>query len=529
MPTSRDFEHQSFASARSAQPNASTLGGGDERRKIALEALKGWDADTKHTLSVTKAILDSVLEWLQKNTLASSERSKRVSDFFDKFQLSVSSSCSMQDFSGLFEFKKQVRSQSRRIVLENSELKDVFEHFDEELHELLDAAKKTENEIKNSIAKRLLKEELAPYQENLAIFFSQILTAKKSVGKDLDSLNGDFDALVKAFDKTYKGKPLARKDQKNVLDFVLSYAQKVDEAVAGLKQYGVMIAKIFEDARVLEVNKFTAFKNAFSTLINRLSELFGSDKTKYFSLSHFLLGKMNGANVGNFIVDLNEAMQPSQVELILKKTQTESLNAFSLQTFVDRLKVEDFGPILDLLTCFRENGILIDEDNTHKKVELFASVDNFYSLYEEKLGANKRELLSVFPVESATCNKGEVKNSLDLYTKERKMFWEEEESFLIIFPQQVIDKILIRHMEMLDPKKKKETLAESKKIDSISVESIFEQETEAEVVKEYKKTASLTASWEGNEDESLNFSSEYDCPSNEKKASDIIFDNDEEF
>ena len=521
MKSQQLFKHASNLNTSFEDNSTSYLQNAEHCKKIGLETFKGWDSDIKHNLTVTKGILDSVLLWLQSAISTSNDRTKKVHNFFDKIQFSFTSETSSKDFVQMFDFKKQVRTQSRRIVLENHDVRDILQNFSEEFNELLSAAKVTETAINESIAKQILKNELTPHQENLCLFLATVLSTKKMIDKSLVTLENEFDNLTKIFRRNPFTKSGQRKDQKSLFDQSLSYFYQIEKVVRDIKEYGFMVVKLFEDTKSLENLKFKAFKNAFGTFIESISDLFGSRKDKYFSLSYFLLEKMNEMAVTNFVIDMNEALQPSQIELLLKKCQLENFDPFALKVFVEQLRADNFDPILDLLIVFKEPGILIEDKRNSKKVSLFATIDNFYSLHQESLNSTKSEILMTCPSELVNFKETNNPNSLTLIFRTKKLFWEEVERFLVTFPNQVVDNILIHHEKNFTKLGRRLAIAGTKKKDPSFVGDVSTQGS----IREFKKT--LVS--ENTEEDSLNFSSESDFFMHDKKAAEIIFDNEDEF
>lgn len=420
-----------------------------DRLKIAFETFKGWTQNANHDLMTAKNISDTLLSSIQAVIAKSKNRMEIIEHFFSKVHVIFKAEASFKGNLQKFMFQKVTRVNSKRIVVENNQVSDLIENFEEEFEEVIAKFNQLEKKIKSTIASKTFKQRLHPFQEKVAKQITSILNSKKSLENKMNSLNSEIDIFEKK--AMEKGKSSAKMEN-SYYELFRGHFIAFNTILQQLKEHNEAILQLYEEVLTLEMMTMKSIKETFIVFMDAITDIFGSQTSQYFSLSRYLASNLNENEVGGFAMDLITLLQPVGIELILKKCKVETLTIDVLKLFFQSTDLEEHNHILSILVYSQFEGLVYHNEEAGVRCRIVATLDQFYLIFEEDPLKEGCQLTHSFPFKSMEVYKTATTGYLNIKAKVKRLLWKSERQLHILFPYQISENFLNFHSEVTDKK-----------------------------------------------------------------------------
>ena len=444
-----------------------------DRLKIAFETFKGWTQNANHVLATAKNISDTLLSSMQSVMAKSKNRMEIIEHFFSKIHVVLKAEASFKGNLQKFMFQKVTRVNSKRIVVENNQVIDLIENFEEEFEEVIAKFNQLEKKIKSTITCKTFKQRINPLQEKVAKQITSILGSKKAIENKMSSLNSEIESFEK---KTFEKGKLAVKTEHSYYELFRGHFLAFSSVLHQVKEYSVMTLQLYDEVLALELLTMKSIKETFLVFMDAITDIFGSQTCQYFSLSRYLASNLNEVEVGGFSMDLTTMLQPVGIELILKKCKVETLTIDVLKLFYQSVELEEHTQTLDILVYSQFDGLVYHNEQAGIKCRIVATLDHFYLIFEEDPQREGWQLAHSFPFKSMNVCRTATTGYLNIKAKIKRLLWNSERQLHILFPFQISEDFLSFHSEVTG--KKYQTAISTNRAWLMEPSNIFENRSE---------------------------------------------------
>lgn len=422
-----------------------------DKKKIGVETLKGWNLNTKHKLELVRNLIDNLYLRLEENKAKSRKRNEKISKFFEQMRITLRNEFSLKDDENLFGLTKMINSDRGLEIQQEDILSESVSQFDREFKIYIDGFKEIQNTFRTHINVKILSESLKPYEERVKLVQSKLLTLQKKIQKTSLDTDEKFESLLKLMKEASSDPQREKRPRVNFFDHVSFYVKRIEKLIALVKEYGILFLQTYEQVKALEVQRLSSIKNAFLEYIEILSQFFGKQNDRNFLMSQALFSKINEHLLSENQFNLHLLLNPSEAEMVLKKTGSPILNVVALRDFIMLEPYEeDVSELLQRFLHQKYQAYLVESRNNTNEVVVYSTIDYYCSVYKAKSKKNKPEIVLSVPLEDLQISNDKGKDSLTFRYTERQFLWKTKKQLRVMFAIHPAEKILEEFEEKIN-------------------------------------------------------------------------------
>ena len=254
-----------------------------EHKKLGWELLRGWDDNSKHNLQVNKELIESLFQRIEHALSESYQRYDSMFSFFNKFSLQMKGGLELSERMSLFKIQKvSDSSENSENKVGGGEYYLAMESFNQSVLNFQKKLKETSEKVQLDVNKKILSDQIRPFENNIKALYVKIEILKKSLAKRASKTTDKLKTFTKVFTDSINLQVKSKRVRTSVFDSANEFVQSVKHIDMSLTDFGLLLIALWEQCKVLESKRIESISASVDKFSDLLKTIFISDLNNLF-------------------------------------------------------------------------------------------------------------------------------------------------------------------------------------------------------------------------------------------------------
>ena len=307
--------------------------------------------------------------------------------------------------------------------------------FGQEFNGLQTRLKGFETRVKKEVNKELLADGIKPFENNIKALYVQVEILKKRLAKTANETMKRLKTFSKQFRSAVEEDLKGKRSSVNVFESAFEFVKSVRSLDVGLSEFGTIMLRLWQECLCLEQHRIGFMSLAVQKFIDLLAEVFGGEAIKGFEGSKKLMHKLNPNDLAKNVFQIKRFLRNTEEQLVQSRLRnnsriesknkaaeeqkngmatddhekSENIEHHEIKTKTNK-NIPNVG-FSELNTYFLLSSQEMKEDrlnyfilrswqgtdgkDSSRKMMIYLTIDQFYSVYLESEDKKKRKVLKL--------------------------------------------------------------------------------------------------------------------------------------
>ena len=419
-----------------------------EHKKLGWELLRGWDDNSKHNLQVNKELIESLFQRIEQALSESYQRYDSMFSFFDNFTLQMKGGLELSEKISLFKIQRAPNSSEISENQKGGEYYLAMESFNKSVLDFQKKLKETSENVQLEVNKKILSDQIRPFENNIKALYVKIEILKKSLAKRATKTTDKLKSFTKVFTESINLQVKNKRVKKSVFDSANEFVQSVKYIDISLTDFGLLLIALWEQCKVLELKRIVSISTSVEKFSELMNKIFVSDLNNLFIESSKKLKNLKPNVISENVFEYSRFMRPSEKQLIksrIQKNKEEEQDLGHLKKFFLKPSQSMQDHQINYFLISKWRALQGKGKRNPKTIFIYLSVDFFYSVYTEertKDRGNEFKLHFSVPIEKCDVFAKREKAEIVMTYTEKGMLWNSKKSVYLKMSNEEVEQFL---------------------------------------------------------------------------------------